>query len=270
MTARTSLAIAALLASAFAAPAATALDPSAAMHSVQRIAGTPIAFTVATATDLPASLRADLPVAATPDRPLILYCGGTGFTRYLFGEHVTAALLPYGDVVLWDYPGQGESGGSPDPFTAERVVSGLANWIDSHAGNRPVVVWGHSLGGFVGAQLAARSSSVDAVVLEATAPDPVEALETFGPIPEELRPLSSLLDRYNIPNTLESFEGDVVILGAARDRVLPVELSRSMAEQMPGATYVENPQANHHDSLRQAGTWEAVGELMGRLGAEAR
>ena len=270
MTSRTSLAIAALLASAFATPAASALDPSAATHSVQRIAGTPIAFTTATAADLPAALRADLPVAATADRPLILYCGGTGFTRYLFGEHVTAALLPYGDVVLWDYPGQGGSGGSPDPFTAERVVSGLAGWLDANAGDRPVVVWGHSLGGFVGAQLAARSDVVDAVVLEATAPDPVEALETFGPIPEELRPLSSLLDRYNIPATLESFEGEVVILGAARDRVLPVELSRSMAEQMPDAVYVENPEANHHDSLRQVGTRDAVGELMAELGVQVR
>ena len=269
MTRRTSLALAALLASAFAAPSA-ALDPAAAVHSVREIAGTPVAFTQVTASELPEAMRAGLPVAAGPERPLIVYCGGTGFTRAVFGEWVAAALLPYGDVVMWDYPGQGGSGGSPDPFTAERVVSGLAGWIDANAGDRPVVVWGHSLGGFVGAQLAARSDSVDAVVLEATAPDPVEALETFGPIPEELRPLSSLLDRYNIPATLRGFEGEVVILGAARDRVLPVELSRSMAEQMPDAVYVENPQASHHDSLHQVGTRDAVGELMAGLGAEVR
>ena len=216
---------------------------------------------------------------ASETRPLILYCGGTGFTRSRFGEAVVRALLPYGDVVVWDYPGRGDSSGRMDlmsgPLTAEAVVDDLAAWVEREAStgkraDRPVLVWGHSRGGFVGAQLATRTDAVDALVLETTAPDPLGALESFGTVPPMVRRFAPLLDRYNIPRTLERFDGDTLVFGAGRDRVLPVRLSRELAGEIDGATYIEIADATHFDTLARPETGRALRTLLTGLGVETR
>ena len=200
-------------------------------------------------------------------RPLILYCGGAGFTVARDGLWVAEALMRHADVLMWDYPGQGRSSGFPDPVTAERVVRGLAAHVDARYAGRPVVVWGHSLGGFVAAQIA-RHLGPGAVVLEATAPEPVEALEATGVrVPEAFRSLLPLLARYSIPAALEAYDGEVLVFGAGRDRTLPVRLSRELARAVDGAAYVENAGASHYGTLREARTHQAVAAMLKRMDA---
>ena len=242
----------ALIAATLAAPLMPTAFAHAATAQTLRLGGQDIAVEI-----VPGTGEAET-------KPLIVYCGGAGFTRARYGRWVGEALAAYGDVLLWDYPGQGESTGFPDPFTAEAVVRGLARWAGAQAGDRPVVVWGHSLGGFVGAQLV-RHFKADALVLETTAPDPQGALEATGvTVPREYKRLLPLLARYNIPASLKGFRGEVLVLGAKQDKVLPVALSRELAESVTGATYVELD-TTHYGALSRAKTKAAVAALLGRL-----
>lgn len=205
---------------------------------------------------------------AEAERPLILYCGGADFTRSRDGGRVAKTLRTFGDVILWDYPGRGGSTGFPDPITAERVVRGLARWVERQSRDRTLIVWGHSLGGFVGSQMV-RHVNADAIVLETTAADARAAIEATGiPIPDMFKRLLPLLDRYNIPAALEGFDGDVLILGAGRDRVLPVELSRQLASSLPNSTYMEAPQASHFNMASDERTARAVMALRRKLQGE--
>lgn len=197
-------------------------------------------------------------------RPLILYCGGAGFTVDSFGGWVADALLRHGDVWLWDYPGQGRSSGFPDPVTAERVVRALARHVRKAAAARMLVVWGHSLGGFVGAQVV-RHAGANALVLETTAPNPAEALDAAGVrVPKAFERLLPALSRYSIPAALRDFEGEVLVFGAGRDRTLPVNLARKLAGAVDGATYVEHAGASHYGILREPATHRAVAAMLQR------
>ena len=244
---------------------------------VETLGGQEVALNIADASGLEPST---LVVPASPSRPLILYCGGTNFSDARFGRYVREALLPYGDVVTWDYP---LSGGGTNPLAAvagaEGVVSDLALWAEAHSADRPLLVWGHSLGGFVGAQVAARTAAVDAVVLETTAPFAVPALERQVArhgveLPRAARMLLPLLSRYDIPAALAGFGGEVLVLGAENDRVLPVAFSRELASALDatldGARYRELPGANHFNSLAQPATHRALRDVLGDLGVALR
>jgi len=61
--------------------------------------------------------------------------------------------------------------------------------------------------------------------------------------------ISDSLQAYDTVKTLEAFKSPILILGAAKDKTLPVELSQVMAERLIAAgrdvTYVEFPKGNH-------------------------
>ena len=45
------------------------------------------------------------------DAPLILYCGGNLFRRGVSGAQVATELASFGDVLMFDYPGSGDTPG---------------------------------------------------------------------------------------------------------------------------------------------------------------
>ena len=178
---------------------------------------------------------------------VFLHCGGNASDRPSEGAFYARKLLPLGDALLWDYPGYGDSAGTPDAASIEAAGGDLLQWAERRAAGRPLILWGHSLGGFVCAQLASRSDAVDAVVLEATARNVDEVAKAWKPwwLPARIRPDASLRT-FDTATALKNFPGPVVIIGAERDGVLPVELHRSLADALPEAEYVEVADGNHY------------------------
>lgn len=190
--------------------------------------------------------------------PLIVFCGGNMFRRRVNTFSAARKLSPFGDVLMFDYPGYGDTPGQADVagFRAAGEAVAIAARAQADAEGRPLIAWGHSLGGPICSEVA-RVTGADALVLEATTPSARAAVEQqagiMGPL---LRfNIAPGLNAINIPASLEGYTGRVVVLEAGKDATLPPALSRALARDL-SASGVEVqrlvfPAAGHNDIGRQ-------------------
>lgn len=169
------------------------------------------------------------------DAPLILYCGGNLFRRGVSGAQVANELAPFGDVLMFDYPGSGDTPGQASFATyrdAGEVIAATAR-AQADAEGRRLIAWGHSLGGPICAE-AARVIRADALVLEATTPTARAAVDSMVGLwrPIVRVQLAEPLTTVDVPATLDGYSGKVVVLEASRDTTLPPVLSRKLAHDL--------------------------------------
>lgn len=190
------------------------------------------------------------------ERPLILSCYGSGGDRPNWGVYYTEKLLPWGDVLQFDYPGYGDSSGNASIKAVTSIAPSVVELANKLAGERPLVFWGHSLGGFLCPYMAQSSPKFDGFVYETTALNEEEAAEEWKPWFLRILPFIKME-----PDT-EQREGDnatplaglsapVLVLGGGKDKVLPAWLSRSLAaalkEQGNDVLYLEFENGTHTD-----------------------
>ena len=198
--------------------------------------------------------------------PLIVSCFGNASDRRLNGIDYLRKIAPFGEAIIWDYPGYGDSGGAAEVAQFEAVIEDLVPVLEARAANRPLVFWGHRLGGFVCAQMAARSDAVDAVILETTAPNVRTVAREWAPLGlGRVVPIEAGLKAFDTPEALAEFDGPILIIGAGRDQVLPLALSQKLAEQLPKATYLELPHATHFSAGFDPQPQAAVREIVNGL-----
>jgi pimeloyl-ACP methyl ester carboxylesterase len=167
---------------------------------------------------------------------IIVFCGGDAFHRSIEGGEALEALARNADVVLFDYPGYGESTGSPTAAVILEnalAVYDYAVALETSAGKKRVV-YGFSLGGMVAAQIAGRRA-VDGLVMEATAPS-AEAWAR-SQIPWYAKPLVKPhiepgLAAIDSVVSLRHFGGDVLLLTSPSDQRVPAALSVRMWRQL--------------------------------------
>jgi pimeloyl-ACP methyl ester carboxylesterase len=185
-------------------------------------------------------------------RPLIVHCAGNAGDRYNSALPYARKAFPWGDVLTFDYPGYGESGGVPNAASFEAALSAVSGFAAAQSEGRPLVFWGHSLGGFVCARLASVTPGADGLILETTARNADQVADAWTPW------YASALVRVDVAPSLAGYDsaadaarfgGPILVLGAGRDSVLPVRLARTLANDLTAmganATYVEYPQAEH-------------------------
>lgn len=208
-----------------------------------------------------------------PDAPLILVCMGNATDRIHGGAAYAANLMAYGDVLLFDYPGYGDSSGAPTPANLMSIRPALMRHAEREAAGRPILLWGHSVGGFVCAQMAEVSERVMGIVLETTAVDAEEAAATMKPwfLPFVTVRVTDSLARFNTPDALSAFTCPILVIGAGRDSMLPVSLHRSLAQRLEtdGAqvSYLEFAQAAHNDAASQPGFAAEIAPFLERVRA---
>jgi pimeloyl-ACP methyl ester carboxylesterase len=215
--------------------------PATVTHEFVEIAGERIAVTHVKATNV------------RDGEPLIAYCAGQAGGRYHPLSFAYAAkVLAWGEAIIFDYPGYGDSSGEPMLENMAAFEKAAPAWIDAQAQDRPLILWGHSLGGMICPQIAKGSREVDALVLEATAPNAADLAETRKPwfAPVTLKLKDGLL--YDVPAALAGFKGKIVVLGGGKDTIIPARLARSLADQLKAegldVTYLEYAGADHQNT----------------------
>jgi pimeloyl-ACP methyl ester carboxylesterase len=206
-----------------------------------RLSQEQVAYTVAT--------RA---LAGATTRPLVVHCGGNASNRQRDGVFYIHKAISRADVLIFDYPGYGDSPGEPTAQSMERTAASVIQIAQSVAAGRPIVFWGHSLGGFVCAQMASRTPGAAGMIFEASAPNVREVARAWTPgiLRPFVRPrIAESLLTYDNALAMDGFRGPILIFGALNDDTLPVELSRSLNAQLQArglnATYVESTSAGH-------------------------
>jgi pimeloyl-ACP methyl ester carboxylesterase len=183
--------------------------------------------------------------------PLILYCGGNAGDRIHSGLNFTDKVLPWGEVLMFDYPGYGDSTGAPRMRFMTPLQKDMPAYVDGLARGRPLIFWGHSLGGLICPDIARLSREVDAIVIETSAPSALALANTRKPGIVSFIALDLVegLEDYDTPNALADFDGPILVLGAGKDAVIPVQQARNLAEQLKATgrkfQYLEFAQAGH-------------------------
>lgn len=203
------------------------------------------------------------------NRPFVVHCGGGATDRYSDGLSYATKVLPYGNVLIFDYPGYGDSTGEPNTQSMEAMQDGLPAFIRDQLGeDQALVLWGHSLGGFVCSQFVKNLPETDAMIIETSALNVDEIADAWTPWyakPFVRTNPSVSLRAYDNAAALSEFEGPVLVLGAGQDDSLPVKLSRSLAEALKVAgrqvQYVEFANADHHNVSQQ----DEFGSIMDRF-----
>ncbi|HVK81833.1 MAG TPA: prolyl oligopeptidase family serine peptidase, partial [Verrucomicrobiae bacterium] len=155
-------------------------------------------------------------------------------------------------------PGYGDSPGVASAAAMQAMSSRMSAFASETAGDRDLVFWGHSLGGIVCAQLAGETPQTDGVILEATAQRAAAVARAWTPWyakPFVRVEVAESLAGYDTAHVLAGFHGPILVLGAALDETLPVELSRSLAHALEAAHtrvhYVEFANADHASISQQ-------------------
>ncbi|MFC7291624.1 alpha/beta hydrolase family protein [Hirschia litorea] len=171
------------------------------------------------------------------DRPLILSCYGSGGDRPNHGVYYAEKLLPWGDVLQFDYPGYGDSSGEPSIAAVKKITPAIVELANEFSGDRQLIFWGHSLGGFVCPHMAAISPKFDGFVYETTALSAEEAAKVWKPwflrmIPFiKLEPAQSDQEGDNA-TPLAGFAAPILVLSGGKDKILPAWLSQSLADAL--------------------------------------
>lgn len=239
------------------------------LNIVVRPAGHPASATVlpttfrVTRNDIVTSDRKQhmVEVLSDPARPLIVFCGGNSFTENTDGANIVTALIPFGDVVLFDYPGLGESTGKGTKNEYFTALDTMAVRVTALAAQRSgkLVFWGHSLGTGFCAALAAKVKTPSITVL-AGAFDTVEDVANniknraiwYGAL---LNPKAGpeVLD-FEISARLEGYTGPILLLASDADDVIPIAVSRKLAKRLQQAgheVHLITLENTGHGSLHQ-------------------
>lgn len=159
---------------------------------------------------------------------LIIFHGnaGTAFDR----AHYAAALSQYDmRVILAEYPGYGGRTGSPSEATLVNDGVETVRLAFEQFGE-PILLWGESIGAAVVAGTVAAS---DVPVLGVVLFTPWDSLTALSQTHYWYLPTALLLkDRYDSIDYLNAYTGNVVVVLAGQDRVVPIQHGQRLFESI--------------------------------------
>jgi len=192
-------------------------------------------------------------IPQTAPRPVIILCHGLGANRSDLLELARALVHAGYQVLLFDFRAHGESQGRVTSFgwTEQRDVEAMLDWLRRQPAAREVPwgLYGLSMGGAVGIQVAARTPEVQAVVVDSAYRDLERSIlihvRLLYHIPTRwLRPILSAAYRvrYGVwPHTVsprwaasQLGERALFVINGALDVRMPAEDARALYEAASG------------------------------------
>lgn len=206
----------------------------------------------------------------------VLYSGGNGESAaaILASAHWRRMIADLGvSILVWDYPGYGASGGRPSEQGLYAGARAALQYLRGRPDVDPsrILLWGHSLGSAVAAEVAA-GEQVAGLILQAPLASVLEmGRDLLGPLWHVARRMPALpAQRYESLAKLSRVRAPVLILHGTADEVIPVRHGRLLGQA--GAELVEVESARHMspwDGLGYGRYYEAVAPFVRRAGLGA-
>lgn len=146
-------------------------------------------------------------------------------------------------VLLVDYRGYGGNPGSPSEEGLLADARAAAAWVDRNTEAEHTVYFGESLGTGVAVGLATERDPA-ALILRSPFPSLVAvARQHYGPVPGWI-----LRDHFELADQLRALEVPTLVVAGDRDTIIPLELSRHVADAAAGPSrFVVVEGAGHND-----------------------
>lgn len=185
--------------------------------------------------------------ARGPARAVVLYTHGNGgnvtnrrHVIELFRDRMNATVL------VFDYRGYGRSDGRPTEVGVLDDARAARRWLAARAGVREgdVVLAGHSLGGGVAVDLAARDGT-RGLILEGTFTNLPDVAASHVP----LLPVRSVMQtRLDSVAKIGAYRGPLLVVHGDADRIVPYSLGRRLFEAAnEPKQFVTIPGGNHNE-----------------------
>lgn len=182
-------------------------------------------------------------------RPVIVYFHGNAGHIGSRGHKVRPFLDAGFGVLLVGYRGYGGNPGNPTEAGLYTDARDALDWLDKKTSNRPIVLYGESLGTAIATTMAAERAvagkTVQALILEAPFTSVTDAAQHHYPYV----PVKWLLkDHFEQASRIDDVSAPVLVLHGEKDQTMPIRFGKGLFEQavMPkvGKWYDE---AGHND-----------------------
>ena len=197
--------------------------------------------------------------------PFLFLHGNAGNISHRLDKLVVLHQLG-ASVLLLDYRGYGLSEGEPDEPGTYRDADAAYEWLRREGGQpAPLVVYGESLGGTIGTDLAARRP-VAGLILESTPSSILAVARHHYP----LLPLGLLLSaRYDALAKIGAVSAPVLILHSTEDEIVPFAMAEEMFAAAQAPKRLVRLHGGHNDGfLVSADTYrDALREFLHALPA---
>ncbi len=171
------------------------------------------------------------------------------------------------NVLMVDYRGYGNSGGSPDERGTYADASAAWDYLTGTAGIAPgdIVIYGRSLGGAVALELATRVVP-RAIIVESTFSSLADmAREHYPYLP------TGLLLRFKYPSVdhIRRIRAPILIAHSGEDALIPIAQAERLVAAAPAPKQFYRLRGGHNEAFVQAGQayYDVLGEFIANPGA---
>ncbi len=207
--------------------------------------------------------------AARSDLPVLLFFHGNAGNRE-HRLHNLAGLHAAGiSVLIFDYRGYGGSTGRPSEAGLIRDGEAAFDWLRAEVGDRPIVIFGRSLGGAVAARVAL-SRPPAGLILESTFTRAPDMAGRVLPLPGVRYLVRSRFDALAAVQTLRM---PLLLIHGERDEIVPFAMGRRLLEAAVALdkTFHAVPGAHHNNTYVAAGPayWQWLRGFLERVARRA-
>ncbi|WP_198371830.1 alpha/beta hydrolase [Roseomonas rosulenta] len=199
-----------------------------------------------------------LAMEGRPRAPVVLHFhgnGGNAEDRVGLGFALNRAGY---SVVLAEYRGYGGNPSRPGEEAIAADAAAILAWTVARFPDRPLVLWGESLGTGVVTRLAENRPGIAAVVLESPFTSVADLARGMYPVV----PTDWLLrHRFESLSRLPGVAAPVLVVASAQDRITPADHARRMVEAARDGRLVMLPGGAHPAVLNDAGG-QGLNEVM--------
>jgi pimeloyl-ACP methyl ester carboxylesterase len=168
-----------------------------------------------------------------------VFCGGNGFTQSNSAKPILNAFNPTPNILLFDYPGYGLSGGEATfnefNVATQLLVQHIEQWHKQNHFEK-ILFWGKSFGGTICARLAGQYTENSALVLETTYNDLYSLVNSRAGVFKHWFQINIDPEAadFHINQSLAHYAHPIAIIKSTNDPITPPQESDKLAKLLRG------------------------------------